>query len=128
MWPTIDRSRAWFLFAKWGVVLAFFLTRILIKTIYGNFTGSAKSLDDSAKNRYFLGFHNGSRNMFVNRGMRSCLCYFSNNDAHMGWHFQGTLKLSISVLLKHIFMYLTHFLKVFFSVFNYRLKAIYVIF
>ena len=77
----------------------------------------AKSFDDSAKNRYFLGFYNGSRNMFVNRGLGSCLCYLSNNDAKTcsyGLTFSSNAEIKYFCPIKAYFHAFDTFLKSFF--------------
>ena len=68
------------------------------------------------KKSFFLKkIHDGSRNIFVNRSKRNCCSIFLINlpkHVQMGWRFQKTLKSTLSFILKHVFMYLTHFIQV----------------
>ena len=105
-------------------VRIFLFTPILIKTTR-NFKSIVQKALAICKRNVFFRFHNDSWNMLVNSS-KDVLKYswfklgkhvflLWNNVAKTCLYslkFQGTLKSNISFILKHIFMYLTHFIQV----------------
>ena len=81
-------------------VCSFLLTCMLVKTMSKSFPRLfAKSFDDVGKDYCFLGFHNDSKNIPMNTTKLNCF--------FVVWKL-----FHISVILKDIFMYWTHFRKV----------------
>ena len=108
--PLTGSSMSWFLFLfVWrDIVRIFVLTCILLKIMLKKFQTLWKSIRDSVKNRCFLRFHNGSRNMFVNARDVNWFFIFPimlleqlSKHVHMYCRFQGTLMSNISFILKH---------------------------
>ena len=90
----------------------FFLTQILLKTFQRNFMGSLSGLSQIQQNIViFLDFM---------RATETCSCIkareffkiFLRKHVRMDWKHQGILKSSIYLVLKYVFMYLTHFIQV----------------
>ena len=71
-------------------------------------------MQDLTKICHFLRFQNGNRNMFMNTNKAKKIFFKTMlpKHVHMGYKDQVTMISSISFILKHIFMYLTHFILV----------------
>lgn len=90
---------------KWKVTFRRYAEIIYISACWGvEFYGFwAKRVADSAKDRYFLRFSNGCRNMFVNTSEGNFFFIFLitlPSHVHMEWKLEWTLKTRILFILK----------------------------
>ena len=84
-------------------VCIFFFTWILVKTLSKKFRWlwTKSFILYFRKDRYFLRFYKGSRNIYVNTGVGNWLFIFLTilpKHVYIGWKFQGILKSSISFI------------------------------